>query len=184
MKLSIKVINLLKKESGTELRLPSDIEILALDLEKKTGEHIGVNTLKRLLGFINDERMPRTSTLDIIAQYLGYSNWEVLEQLDSGSNSDFGDIEGSMTSDSLSVGQTILVVYQPNRQVKMKYLGNNRFEVTMSVNSKLRAGDTLEITNLVTGYPLIASHVVRNGIDLGTFTAGKEKGIQFKLIEP
>ena len=59
MKFSPYVINLLKQKSNKDFRLSGDCEYLALDIESVTGEHIGVNTLKRLSGFINDEREPR-----------------------------------------------------------------------------------------------------------------------------
>ncbi len=49
MKLSLYIQDLLRRQSGQELRLPSDIERLTLDIESQTGQHIGVNTMKRLL---------------------------------------------------------------------------------------------------------------------------------------
>ena len=78
MKFSLYVTDLLKQKSGRDFRLSGDCEYLAFDIESVTGEHIGVNTLKRLLGFIDDEREPRISTLDVIARYLGFENWDVL----------------------------------------------------------------------------------------------------------
>ena len=76
MKFSPYITELLQQKARRELRLSSDCEYLALDIETVTGEHIGVNTLKRLLGFIDDEREPRLSTLDIIARYLNFNNWD------------------------------------------------------------------------------------------------------------
>ncbi|MBO6188751.1 MAG: hypothetical protein J6O23_09675, partial [Prevotella sp.] len=64
MKLPFHIIQLLKRKSGSDLRLPSDCELLSLDIESKTGVRIGATTLKRLLGFAQDERQPHTSTLD------------------------------------------------------------------------------------------------------------------------
>ena len=49
MKFSPYVIDLLKQKSKKDFRLSGDCEYLALDIESVTGEHIGVNTLKRLL---------------------------------------------------------------------------------------------------------------------------------------
>ena len=42
----------LKGKCGIDLREPADAERLVLDIEKTTGEHIGVNTIKRMLGMI------------------------------------------------------------------------------------------------------------------------------------
>ena len=75
MTLPFHIIQLLKRKSGNELRLPSDCEYLSLDIESKTGVRIGATTLKRLIGFAQDERTPHTSTLDAIARYLGYAHW-------------------------------------------------------------------------------------------------------------
>lgn len=182
MILSLKVIELLRVRCGNDLRLPSDVEALALDIEAVTKEHVGVNTLKRLLGFINDEREPRISTLDIVAHYLGYSNWDVLQQLDSGSNSNFGNTTDTLDLETLQAGRIIQVSYQPNRRVFLEYQGDNRFLVIESVNSKLRKGDLLETAYIVNGYPLLATNVIRNGENLGNFTAGKAQGITYKIL--
>ena len=66
----------LKQKSGVDFQDPSDAAQLALDIETVTGEHVGVNTMKRLLGMIDDEREPRVSTLNIVARYLGFADWE------------------------------------------------------------------------------------------------------------
>ena len=145
MKFSPYVTDLLKQKSNRDFRLPSDCEYLALDVESVTGEHIGVNTLKRLLGFIDDEREPRISTLDVIARYLGFDNWDVLSIYDSRSNSSF---ESSAEE----------------------------------IRSKLKPNDQLTITHIVQGYPLLVSEVIRDGMPLGSFTAGKAQGISFKIL--
>ena len=86
MKLSPYITDLLRQKSGNEIRLSRDCEFLALDVESVTGEHIGVNTMKRLLGFIADERTPRTSTLDVIARYLDFEDWDALRLSDEASS--------------------------------------------------------------------------------------------------
>ncbi|MBO4850609.1 MAG: hypothetical protein J5529_06855 [Prevotella sp.] len=182
MTLSFKLTELLKKKCGRDISTPSGVETLALDIESKTDEHIGVNTLKRLLGIINDERMPRTSTLDIIARYLGYGNWSTLQQLDSGSNSDFGPMDNTIQTSQLPVGQKIVITYHPDRTVTVQHHGNGHFAVLSSVNSKLHVGDELQISHLVKSFPLLVSRVIRDGKDLGAFTAGKAQGIHFSLL--
>ena len=51
MRLPFHIVQLLKEKAGSDLRLPSDCEFLSLDIESKTGVHIGATTLKRLVGF-------------------------------------------------------------------------------------------------------------------------------------
>lgn len=178
---SQKTIQMLRQRSANELRTPADVELLALDIESKTGDHIGVNTLKRLLGFISDERSPRISTLDIVAQYLGYGDWETLAQLDTGSNSSFDKIDGELRVADLLAGRRVLVTYLPDRRVCMEYLGGELFRVIEAANSKLLVGDQLTISHIVSGYPLLVTDVVRDGVSLGSFTAGKAKGITVAL---
>ena len=88
MKLSFEIKELLKQKSGKALTSPADCDYIAIDIFSVTNEHIGVNTLKRLLGFLNEECNARISTLNIIAKYLGYPDWEALSKADV-SNSTF-----------------------------------------------------------------------------------------------
>ena len=182
MKFSPYITGLLQQKVKREFRLSSDCEYLALDIESVTGEHIGVNTLKRLLGFIDDEREPRFSTLDIIARYLDFDSWATLKCFDDKSNSSFSVAEDEIRTIDLSQGQRVQISYQPDRLVELEYSGEERFKVLMSQNSKLQEGDELKITHIVKGYPLLVSHVLRGGADFGSFTAGKAQGVSFKIL--
>lgn len=182
MILSYKIIDLLRERSGYELRNAFEIERLSLDIESVTNEHIGVNTLKRLLGFIDDERSPRSTTLDVIARYLGYANWDVLSELNGGSNSDFNTLETVLNVNDLKEGQIVSISYQPNRKLILRYIGNQTFLVDESENSKLMVGDELHISHLANNFPLYVSNVVRDGQSLNSFTAGKAQGVHFTLL--
>jgi hypothetical protein len=182
MKFSPFITEKLSEKSGNEIRLSRDCELLVLDIESATGEHIGVNTMKRLLGFIADERMPRTSTLDVIAHYLGYENWDALRLVDeNSSNSSFDDRDEYLAC-YLEPGQQLVIYYPPNRSLTIEHLDGNRFQVMESENSKLIAGDLLTLTHIVRGYPLLVAEVIRDGQNLGAFTAGKAQGIDFDLL--
>ncbi len=183
MRLSPKIKDLLSEQCGSGLAAPNDCTVLALDIESKTGEHIGVNTIKRLLGFIDDEREPRVSTLNIIARYLGHDNWETLKLIDNAAgNSDFNESQDELNAARLEPGSMIEISYQPDRRLVIKSLGSNEFTVVESLNSKLLVGDLLRLEHIVKGYPLLVSEVIRDGDSLGTFTAGKLQGINFKLL--
>jgi len=182
MKFSPFVIEKLREKSGNEIRLSRDCELLALDIESVTGEHIGVNTMKRLLGFIADERTPRTSTLDVIARYLGFADWDELRLFDeNSSNSSFDDRDEYLAC-NLEKGQQLVIFYPPNRSLTIEHLDGNRFRVLESENSKLLPGDMLTLTHIVRGYPLLVAEVIRDGQNLGAFTAGKAQGIDFELL--
>lgn len=184
MTLPFHIIELLKKESGSELRLPSDCEVLSLDIEGKTGVHLGATTLKRLIGLAQDERTPHQSTLEVIARYLGFANWEQLMKIEDKGNSDFDANDDELRADDLQAGTLVEVSYLPDRAITFRYLGNRRFKVVSSVNSKLSAGDEVEILNFVLYHPLLVLNVWRNGMSLGQFTAGRISGLSSIKVLP
>ena len=108
MKLPIHIIEMLKCRSGNDLHIPSDCEYLSLDIESKTGVRIGATTLKRLLGYAQDERTPHTSTLNVIARYLGYAHWEELSKIEEQGNSDFDTPDDEIRSDDLVIGNEVV----------------------------------------------------------------------------
>ena len=177
MRLSFHIIELLKEKSGNQLRQPSDCENLSLDIESKTRVRIGATTLKRLLGFAHDERTPHASTLDAIAHYLGYAHWEELLLIEDKGNSGFGTSDEEIRSVELQPDVHVEITYLPDRRVVMQYLGNQRYRIVESENSKLQKGDELEIQNFVLHHPLLVLNVLREGESLGQFTAGRVSGL-------
>jgi len=179
--LSPVIKQLLEKQLGKEIRYSSDFEHLSFDIEKQTKQRVGVNTLKRLFGQIEGVKEPRLYTLDTVARYLKFKNWdEMLESLDDKGNSDFSSIE-EIEINNLTKGKKIKFYYSPDREVLIEYIGKNLFKVTESLNSKLKADDRIEVNHFVLKYPLLVNDVVRKGASLGKFVAGKVSGIT-KLI--
>ena len=177
MRLSFHIIELLKEKSGNQLRQPSDCEFLSLDIESKTRVRIGATTLKRLLGFAHNERTPHASTLDAIAHYLGYAHWEELLLIEDKGNSGFSTSDEEIRSVELQPDVHVEITYLPDRRVVMQYLGNQRYRIVESENSKLQKGDELEIQNFVLHHPLLVLNVLREGESLGQFTAGRVSGL-------
>ena len=162
---------------GKPIRYPLDCVALSVMIENETGERISTNTLKRLLGFIDETREPRLYTLDTIAKYLGFDNWDVyLMSINKSGNSEFGKIEEINVAD-LQVNDKIEFHYSPDRMVTVQYLGTTLFEVIKAVNSKLIVGDQFEVKQFFINYPLYINDVIRDGNHLGSFTAGKVSGI-------
>lgn len=177
MTIPIEIKEKLEAKLGKRIRLSGDCSILALDIEQVTHEHIGINTLKRLLGFIPDEREPRATTLNIIANYMGYESWDALIKTESPSNSDFKEATEGIDVSQLALGEKVQIEYFPNRRVVMEYQGNFLFRVIHSENSKLHVNDILEVHHIISSYPLIVSEVIRAGKSLGLFTAGQTSGL-------
>lgn len=129
MRLPEFIIKMLRKKSGNDLYLPSDCEFLSLDIESNLGIHIGATTLKRLLGFANDERTPHASTLEVLAKYLGYAHWRDVIHQEARCTSGFNSPKDEIRSSSLSVGDRIDLTYSPDRHVVFEYVGDDYFVV-------------------------------------------------------
>lgn len=177
MQLSFEIKELLKRKSGRELTSPADCEYIALDILSVTNEHIGVNTLKRLLGFLEESRDARASTLNIIAKYLGYPDWDTLSKADV-CNSTFENSAEDLNVETLNNGQLVELTYLPDRKLVIEYQGDFQFVVIESVNSKLHVGDTIKVRHILLNYPLVASNVVRQGENLGQLKAGIISGLK------
>jgi hypothetical protein len=139
--------------------------------------------LKRLIGFAEDERTPHASTLDAIARYLGFAHWEELSQIEDKGNSDFDTTDEEVRSADLQTDAVIEVTYLPDRKVRMKYQGNNRYQIIESLNSKLLVGDEVEILNFLLHHPLLVLNVWRSGQTLGQFTAGRVSGLSSIVVQ-
>ena len=86
-------------------------------------------------------------------------------------------VKGIHTKD-LQPGQKIEVTWLPNRRCVFRYLGNMRFEVVVSVNSKLSVGDSFVSTFFLTGQPLYIDQLVLTGHTTVSYVAGNNGGLQ------
>ena len=164
---------------GREIRYPVDCEALAGEIHNICKRRISASTLKRLFGLVKGIKEPRLYTLDVIARYLGYDNWDVyLEKLNKIDSSEFKKIE-EIAVENLNKGAIFEFGYEPDRTVAVEYKGKYHFEVLETKNSKLQKGDLIHTHNLVLNYPLLVKKVIRNGVDIGQYTAGKISGITF-----
>lgn len=179
MKLSPNIIQLLSKQCSHPISIPADCEYLALDIQSKTGVRLGATTLKRLMGFADDERHPHKSTLNVIARYLGYHDWQQLSLEDAKGNSGFDTDNEEIRSADLQTSDRIEIHYLPDREVTFKYIGDCHYQVIASKNSKLKVGDLATVQNFILNHPLFVSAVIRNGKNLGPFTAGRVSGLSY-----
>ena len=177
MVLSDIIKQLLEKRFNNEIRYPVDCESLSEDIFIVTKSRVSSSTLKRLLGFVRGTEEARLSTLDIIAEYLSFKNWnDLIINLNDSGNSDFFNLD-VIKSDELEIGCEIELKYDPNRVLCLKYIGNYNFEIFKSENSKLKTNDLLSIYYIVKNQPLYIRKVIRENRDIGEYNAGLLGGI-------
>ena len=174
------ILRRIKEKTGINMTKSVDFEILAQAIKDKTNESLGVNTLKRLFGYKTDKVVPRLSTMDVIAQYLGCTDYESLikELGDEADISMFTPIDAIEVKD-LEKGTQVRISYEPNRIIFLTYLGDMQFIVNEIEGSKnILKGDVLIITQLAVGHRLIVAQVIRNSENLGSYEAAKFKGLK------
>ncbi|MDE5791767.1 MAG: hypothetical protein K2H96_11145 [Muribaculaceae bacterium] len=75
------------------------------------------------------------------------------------------------------MGNLLHIFWEAKHGVKIKNLGEGRFVVVASLNSKLQEGDILYLTYLAPNYPMVVSEVIRGEENLGCYIAGIERGL-------
>lgn len=183
MKLNQAVIDMLSEKTGKDVQTPYGADYLRNDIEAITGEALSLNTVKRLVGLLPYESSPRTITLNIISRYLGFSSWQLLQEYVAGKISDFNveDLFVDLTKQPLN--SLIKLRWQPDRYISICHLGNGKYRVVESVNSKLQPDDVLHLSQVASGFPFMVKTVERNGRNLGNYIAAKKTGIDSIEIE-
>lgn len=167
---------------------PGDFDLLEQNIKKKLPQSaINAKTLKRLFGYdrTNEESFIRLYTLDVLSRYLDYENWnaylEHLHLLEGGGSGDFKGEE--INAEDLSIGDTFQIAWQPNRKSTLKYLGNQKFEITETENSKWQVGDTFLCKHFMMGKPLYVDNLTnKDGVlKSAMYVVGEKGGINISL---
>lgn len=167
-----------------DVRTPAGASYLWLDIKSKTGVLLGLNTVKRLVGVIPSDVSPRKTTLNVLANYLGYPSWDLLEEDTAMEGSSFGRKDIFIEMSDLEEDTVVEVCWKPDRRILIRHDGNGQYSVLKSENSKLRPDDILSLSQLAIGFPFIADKVFREGKPLGCYRAADGAGItRFNIIE-
>ena len=170
-----------------KIQTPADFDFLRGIIWERTHEQISTSTLKRLWGYVDGIDNARNSTLNVLSKALGYESWDAFILKLKSENMDNSDLvmSESMSSGDLNVGDMLLIAWQPNRVCRLKYLGDNQFEVMESQNSKLKVGDTFRCGLFILGEPVYINDLRQNN---GTgepklFVIGNKSGLTKLRVE-
>ena len=176
--------NLLKREVermvGRQLTEARDFEQLSHLLLSHTRERLSPTTLKRLWGYLkNEEVQTRPHTLDVLARFVGYKNYEdfcahseSLDEVQSGIKA-----EEKITTEGLRRGQRLIITWRPDRRIVVKHIGNGQFEIVEAENTKLSVGDTFRCHLMIQHEPLYLDEVVHQGQPAMVYVAGQKDGV-------
>lgn len=171
------LINMLAAKAGQDVSTPSGAEYLRNDIESATGESLGLNTVKRIVGLIEYEGTHRPVIMDIIARYLGYESWEILDAFLQDRISFFSSASSVLNLEDLPPHQRVEIAWDPDRRIIVEHTEGKKYKVVESINSKLRSGDLLSLSQIAPGFPFYVSEVIREGNSMGTYTAATINGI-------
>ena len=164
---------------GRRIATTTDFESLSVVIEHQTGEMVSSSTLKRLWGYVSLNPTPRIATLDVLSRFLGFKDFkQFCENLKESKayDSNFFTAQCLIVAD-LEPGTNVTMGWLPDRLVTLHYKGDFSFDVVMSENSQLKVGDSFELTEIIAGYPLYISRVLRDGEYTPPFVAGRQGGI-------
>ena len=169
----------LEQRVGQQLQSPADFQLLIQQIWEKNHAVLSLSTIKRLWGYVESNGAPRLSTLNTLAQFLGFTDWNAylvaLEQR-GGTESAMFTGEGIQTAD-LQAGDRIAVAWQPNRQCIFRYIGDNQFIVEESKNAKLQRGTIFSAARFMIGQPMYLDNILLADGTRTSYVAGKRNGL-------
>lgn len=169
----------LEQRVGQQLQSPADFQLLIQQIWEKNHAVLSLSTIKRLWGYVESNGAPRLSTLNTLAQFLGFTDWNAylvaLEQR-GGTESAMFTGEGIQTAD-LQAGDKVAVAWQPNRQCTFRYIGDNQFIVEESKNAKLQQGTTFSAARFMIGQPMYLDNILLADGTRTSYVAGKRNGL-------
>lgn len=169
---------------GKQVMTPLQFEALAEDISRRMGKRLSPTTLKRLWGYLNEPMTPRRSTLDILAHFCG---WEDYEDFTAGNSPEID--SGTVGTNVISVekdmkrGDRIKLMWNPSRVCLIEYLGDMKWKVVESEGTRLAPGDTFGCALIISGEPLYLDNLMHGNARPGTYVCGRKSGVTFQRIK-
>ncbi len=175
----------IERKLGRSLETPVDFNLLALNISTQCAESLSPSTLMRVWKYIQTNSKPSKATLSILSRFLGYRDFNhfCLEMERSANSSSFIDAE-TIISRNLRPEDEVVLRWLPDREITVKYLGDNRFEVIKNINSKLLEGYQFTAVSFTKGLPLIASAIKKPDNTFTTYIGARQTGLSSIFLHP
>ena len=136
------LLRCVEEKIGRKPDSPTNFDYLAIRVHQVTGESVSVSTLKRMWGYVSYTSQPSTTVLSVLSRFVGHRDWESFkasctEETESGFLT--GDV---VKAADLKKGDVVELEWKPDRYCRIECMGNNRFRVVESRNSKIFPGNT------------------------------------------
>lgn len=169
-----------EETSGFTPSTPKQFEKLADLIFSHTGRLLSPTTLKRIWGYIDEPLSTRRTTLDILANYCGWKDYDAFEKGNI-PESESGPVGRNCinTERDMKRGDRIRLMWPPSRVCVIEYCGKGRWKVTEAEGTRLLPGDTFTAPLIVAGEPLYLSDLIHSGEKAGIYVCGRRSGIRF-----
>ena len=168
---------------GKPVLTPLQFEALAEDIFRRTGKLLSPTTLKRLWGYLKEPMKPRRSTLDVLA---GYCGWHDFEDFTKGYAQEIesGNVGTNVISADKDIckGDRVRLMWPPSRVCEIEYIGERKWRVGSSEGTRLSPGDTFSCAMIVSGEPLYLDNLVHSDDRPGVYVCGRRSGVTFSDI--
>lgn len=131
------------------------------DIYIRIGKTLSGSTIERIVGLTKDQRNIRISSLEILSEYIDFKSADhLLHYIERNSSKKQSEVS-AFSLGSFIKSHIIQIIFGENKEISIRYLEANKFEVVLSKNSKLLKGDSIEISQLEIGEELICENVHR-----------------------
>lgn len=172
---------------GKELHTPKEFEMLRERIYERLHILISTTTLKRVWGYLDEGVQNRQGTLDILARFIGFQNYE--EYKANAATYRHERQSSPVMSRKLNVaedlkkGDRIRLIWHPDRICETTYLGELTFRVDNSSNTRIKKEDTFQCSLLIEGEPLYIDNLIQESRPPVAYVCGKKSGIRFEKID-
>jgi hypothetical protein len=129
------------------------------DIYIRIGKTLSGSTIERIVGLTKDQRNIRISSLEILSEYLDFKSADhLLHYIERNSSKKQSEVF-SFSLGSFIKSHIIQIIFGENKEISIRYLEENKFEVVLSRNSKLLKGDSIELSQLEIGEELIYKNI-------------------------
>ncbi|MDE6536211.1 MAG: hypothetical protein K2K82_09435 [Muribaculaceae bacterium] len=179
-----KLCRRVEETAGITAKTPRHFEAIGEAVAQRTGVTLSPTTLKRIWGYLNEPIIPRTSTLDILAKFCGWTDYDHFMAGDS-PEIESGTVGSKVlrVDSSLARDTCVRLMWPPSRLCVIKYLGSGKWSVVSSEGTRLCPGDTFRCVMIAEGEPLYLDDLEKQGVNVGVYVCARRSGIKFIVEE-
>lgn len=174
----------IEKLTGASISVLKDFDRLSANILQQTQEYISPTTLRRFWGYQEQSHL-RPASLDIIARFMGYSDWSTFcEAVDNGSSIQSGSLNRRhLLAQDLAVGALVELRWEPERCIVVRCEGDQQFCIVSVENSKLRPGGTFRCMMFLENEPLYLASLTYLGEQPHDYVCGQKNGVRFREMK-